>query len=101
MSDTRWQRVKDVLAAALDETSDRRPALLDVLCAGDVELRTEVESLLQADAASDTFLQKPLLTEDDHSDVEEPEPHLGRQVGVYVIEQHVGRGGMGSVYLAR
>jgi serine/threonine protein kinase/tetratricopeptide (TPR) repeat protein len=97
MPSDRWQRVKDVLAAVLEESPDRRPALFDELCAGDASLRLEVESLLRADAGAETFLERPLLD----VDVEPPEPNIGRTLGPYVIEECIGRGGMGAVYLAR
>ena len=50
-----WLRVKEVLGLALDLPPDRRPALLDTLCAGEPELRAEVESLLEADSAAGPF----------------------------------------------
>jgi serine/threonine protein kinase len=98
MSREPWLRVKAVLAAVLEERPDRRAALLDTLCAGDTLLRVEVESLLQADAVADTFLDKPLL---DEVDIAPGEPNVGRTVGSYIIESAIGRGGMGAVYLAR
>jgi serine/threonine-protein kinase len=98
MSREPWLRVKEVLAAVLEEGPERRAALLDTLCAGDTLLRVEVESLLQADAVADTFLDKPLL---DPIDTMPAEPNVGRTIGSYIIESSVGRGGMGAVYLAR
>ncbi len=98
MSSHHWGRVKDILAAVLEESPDRRATLLDERCAGDEVLRREVESLLRADAGAATFLERPLL---DGIDVEPPEPNLGRTLGPYIVEECVGRGGMGAVYLAR
>ena len=94
-----WLRVKEVLAAVLEEHPRQRAALLDTLCAGDATVREEVESLLRAEAGADTFLQKPLL--DGLASSEPAEPNLGRAIGQYVIEECIGRGGMGAVYLAR
>src|SRR5258706_9737128 len=98
MSSHHWGRVKDILAAVLEESPDRRATLLDERCAGDEVLRREVESLLRADAGAATFHERPLL---DGIDVEPPEPNLGRTLGPYIVEECVGRGGMGAVYLAR
>ena len=47
-----WQRVKHVLAGALERPQHERAAFLDDACAGDSALRAEVESLLAADAGS-------------------------------------------------
>jgi serine/threonine protein kinase/tetratricopeptide (TPR) repeat protein/TolB-like protein len=98
MSRDPWLRIKEVLAAALEAHPDQRAALLDRLCDGDTLLRVEVESLLQADAIADTFLDRPLL---DPIDATPAEPDIGRTIGSYIIEKSVGRGGMGAVYLAR
>jgi len=92
-----WLRVKEVLAAAIEASPDHRAALVDRLCAGDAELHAEVESLLQAYEAS-SFLEQP-LTSGAFSD--EFEPNIGRKLGPYIIEKAIGRGGMGTVYVAR
>jgi len=98
MTGDHWLRVKDVLASVLETRADARATLLATLCAGDEDLRREVESLLLADAGAATFLEKSVL----HGiDVDPPEPNLGRTLGPYFIEECIGRGGMGAVYLAR
>ena len=94
-----WLRVKEVLAAVLEEHPGQRMTLLDKLCAGDAALRDEVESLLRAEAGADTFLEKPLL--DGLESSEPSEPNLGLTIGPYVIEECIGLGGMGTVYRAR
>ena len=53
--------VEAVLFAALEKpTSAERNAYLDSACAGDAELRRQVEKLLQAHANAGDFLQKPI-----------------------------------------
>jgi serine/threonine protein kinase/tetratricopeptide (TPR) repeat protein/TolB-like protein len=98
MSDNRWLRVKEVLAAAIDVAPDQRAAVVNTLCAGDAELLANVESLLAAHDASTSFLEQPLITQ---IEFDEPEPNIGRKLGPYVIEEAIGRGGMGTVYVAR
>jgi serine/threonine protein kinase/tetratricopeptide (TPR) repeat protein/TolB-like protein len=97
-SSDRWPRVKEILAAALDAGADRRQQLLDEQCGSDAALRADVEALLHAHAGASSFLEQPaigaaaILTED---------PYLGQRFGAYLIERPIGRGGMGTVYLAR
>jgi len=56
------ERAQDVFLAAVDQV-DRagRSALLDRECAGDVELRRRVESLLRANDESGGFLERPFV----------------------------------------
>src|SRR5262245_53275169 len=54
--------VEAVLFAALEKpTADERNAFLNSACAGDGELRRQVEKLLQAHADVGDFLQKPIV----------------------------------------
>ncbi len=98
MTDDSWPRVKEVLAAALDAPAEQRAALVGRLCAGDAALQANVESLLAAHDLSPSFLEQPLIAS---IEPDEPEPNIGRQLGPYVIEDAIGRGGMGTVYVAR
>ena len=98
MSD-RWIDVEAILRAALARAPHERPAFVADACAGDSELRLEVESLLAHDAASDQFLSTPaaaLIAE-----AEAPAPLIGRDFGTYTIVDLLGSGGMGDVYRAR
>jgi len=46
MSDDRWRRIEEVFHDAAGLTPPERTAFLDEACAGDSELRHEVDSLL-------------------------------------------------------
>ena len=48
----RWEQVEKLCQAALELEETRRAAFLEEACAGDEELRREVESLLRFDSAA-------------------------------------------------
>ncbi|HET9834080.1 MAG TPA: serine/threonine-protein kinase, partial [Vicinamibacterales bacterium] len=98
MSDESWPRIKEVLAAALEAAPDQRASLISHLCAGNAALRASVETLLAAHEASPSFLEAPIGI---HLEDAVAEPNIGRRLGPYVIEDAIGRGGMGTVYVAR
>ena len=54
----RWEQVEKICQAALELEESQRAAFLDQACAGDAELRQEVESLLQFDTRGDHFIEK-------------------------------------------
>src|SRR4051812_26490662 len=51
---------KSIFLTALDRPQADRPAFLDQACRGDPDLRCRVDQLLQAHAAADSFLERPL-----------------------------------------
>ena len=98
MNPERWQRVKQLLDEALAVESSERTSFLDRACAGDPQLRQEVESLLAShEQAGTDFLKAPAV------DLTAIEPKLlreGRRIGGYQIIEEIGHGGMGEVYRA-
>ena len=96
----RWQRVKDVLATALELPEEGRRPYLDSACAQDPGLRAEVDSLLAAAQDATGFIEAPALAAHGHV-LDQAIPDTGTAIGPYVIERELGRGGMGVVYLAR
>ena len=61
MTPERWQEVERIFQAALDRDASARSAFLDHACAGDAELRRQVESLLAAHRPDDRFLESSAL----------------------------------------
>jgi serine/threonine-protein kinase len=59
-SPQRWQRVKQIFDAALEIAPAERAAFLELACALDLALRTEVESLLAALDEAGTFIDTPI-----------------------------------------
>ena len=101
MTPERWRRVERVLQAALERGPAERAALLDRECAGDPDLREEVESLLESSQPADSFLGSNAF-EDAAALLDESESGspVGRSFGHYSVEKQIGSGGMGEVYLA-
>src|SRR4051794_8092770 len=89
-----------IFKAAVKLAPDVRAAYLDQACGTNHELRREVESLLQAHEAADSFLQsqaaRPAATVDSAPLTERP----GTVIGPYKLMEQVGEGGMGLVFVA-
>ncbi len=100
MTDDRTSRVYALLEQALDLPEVERQSFLNESCADDVALRSEVESLLAADASAGTFLEPPSVgtqaAADDYVGHSTPD-----HIGDFRIIRLIGEGGMGRVYEAR
>jgi eukaryotic-like serine/threonine-protein kinase len=101
MTPERWRRVDAVLQSALDLPDDERAAFLDRACAGDDELRREVDTLLDAEGRAGDFIEAPAFEAAAGLFAEAPRglPE-GTFVSHYRVVSLVGAGGMGDVYRA-
>ena len=100
LSAERWQRIKTILADALDcpDAAGRR-ACVERSCAGDDALRREVESFLDREASGlEKFADGAGAWRDQDGGAA---VNVGRRLGAYELVREIGRGGMGAVYLAR
>ena len=61
MNPERWQQIDKLLEEVLEQTRERRAAFLDAACAGDENLREEVEVLLAAHERQEGVLDSPAL----------------------------------------
>ncbi len=94
-----WQKVREILYDALETPSKNRAAFLDVACAADADLRSEVESLIEASELpaiidQSAFSTSPLFAE---LLMESSETHP-TEIGRYQILGKVGEGGSAVVY---
>jgi serine/threonine-protein kinase len=101
MTSERWQQIETLLDEVLARSPEERTAFLNEACAGDHDLRREIDALLAAEDAVPTFLEAdaaafvaPALDDLIATTV------AGRQVGPYRLVRELGHGGMGVVYLA-
>src|SRR5215203_858235 len=101
MNPERIEKIDEVFQAALDMASGPRAAFLGGACAGDAELRREVESLLSAHERAEGFMERPVSEEAARLMVGGgARPLAGRTIKHYKILRQLGAGGMGEVYLA-
>ncbi len=94
MHPERWRRIKELIDVGLQLEPGERAAYLQRMCDGDAELLEEVGSLIEAyEDDGESFEARPQPRQQD--------PLIGTMLGPYRILDHIGSGGMGSVYRGR
>ena len=103
MPDERWAQIKNLFESAISQDVSERDSFLAFQCGSDDELRREVQSLLSAYDSTGDFLEDPCFElksfarDLENGGVSQP---LGSRIGAYRIDEQIGHGGMGAVYLA-
>ena len=87
-----------ILGQAIESDPAKRDAWLTDACDGDEALKSDVERLLAHEKAASSFLEDSPLGAAIHA--QENGELDGTHVGPYKIVREIGRGGMGTVYLA-
>jgi eukaryotic-like serine/threonine-protein kinase len=103
MTAERWEQVKTIFHGAVECDPPAREEFLRQRCGNDIELRREVESLLDSENDPKPVLETQvmgagLMAADPQRQVFAPPAITGDR---YQVERELGRGGMSVVYLAR
>jgi eukaryotic-like serine/threonine-protein kinase len=99
------RRIGELYHGALELAPEARPDFLFRACAGDDELRREVESLLRANEESDNFISAEIAGVAAEMAEQQQNPSLapeliGQSISNYQVLSLLGKGGMSEVYLA-
>jgi eukaryotic-like serine/threonine-protein kinase len=94
----RFSRIKSLFDALIDQSEDDRATVLEYLRAQGGETQRKLQDLLAADAKVGERTARPAIR---FAASGGEASWIGRRIGAFQIEREIGRGGMGSVMLAK
>ena len=105
MNPEQWRKIREIFEAASDRPAGEQAEFIAHACAGDEETQRRVEAMLAADARDNLLMDRPAWDAggglmESLADAEKTQNFSGEEIGVYRLMEEVGRGGMGTVYLA-
>jgi serine/threonine-protein kinase len=100
MEPERWRQIEEIVQSVIDTDPADRRTVLGSACGQDAELRKEVESLLAFHEEDDFTSSSAVGDAIKVLDHRNRTLNEGRRIGAYRLLKEIGRGGMGTVYLA-
>src|SRR5947209_3646719 len=100
MTPERWRRVEEILDGAIELDPAARATFVSQACGDDHELREEVNSLLAFDKGGGETLASLVRVAASELEADCLSVPKGLRLGAYRVLREIGRGGMGTVYLA-
>src|SRR6266436_2941936 len=101
MTSERWQKVEALFYAALEREAQQRMEFLRDACGDDEALLQEVKKLVESHQPAQSAIRTAAVREAfGNLAVAETRLESGHRIGAYRVIQEIGRGGMGTVFLA-
>lgn len=100
MTPTKWQRVQDLVTAALDLPEAERAGFLAEVCGESVELQQQIQDLIHSYEGAGSFLENSVAASAFEA-FNTSSPAEGDRIGPYQITGLLGHGGTASVYCAK
>ncbi len=100
MTPDQFEKLNHLFHVAIEVEASERENFLKKVCRNDDEILNELERLIEAHEKAKDFIQTPAILNSEAGVSTEETSLIGQQFGVYKIISEIGRGGMGTVYLA-